>query len=158
MGATKGSADVGTISYVIYLMNYAFAQRFADAPTRLKKELDAVLTLQGDLDAVEKAIQSAKICLSQSSTPAKSAKILKGLQETHDELLDRVKDLYVSLNIPDSYPNLGGVGLDFVRTLLMARDLKFNIRKRAIGSFFEWDRLDQAVGGKSNPLGMFILF
>jgi hypothetical protein len=119
--------------------------------------LDAVLTLQGDLDTVEKAIQSAKLSLSQSSTPAKSAKILKGLQETHDELSDRVEDLYVSLNIQESYPDLQGVGLDFIRTLIMARDLKVNIRKRAIRSFFEWDRLDQAVGGKSNPLGMFIL-
>lgn len=35
----------------------------------------------------------------------------------------------------------------------MARNLKINIRKRAIGSFFEWDRLDQAVGGQSQTLG-----
>ncbi|KAI6003806.1 hypothetical protein EDD15DRAFT_2360083 [Pisolithus albus] len=35
----------------------------------------------------------------------------------------------------------------------MARDLKINIRKRAIGSFFEWDKLDRAVGGKDKPLG-----
>lgn len=119
--------------------------------------MDAVLTLQGDLDAVEKAINSAKLSLAHSSTPAKSAKILIGLQETHDQLSDRVEDLYVSLNIQESYPDLQGVGLDFIRTLIMARDLKVNIRKRAIGSFFEWDRLDQAVGGKSNPLGMFIL-
>ena len=82
---------------------------------------------------------------------------MKGLQETHDELSDKVEDLYISLNIQESYPNLQGVGLDFVRTLLMARDLKVNIRKMAIGSFFEWDRLDQAVGGKSNPLGAFII-
>lgn len=35
----------------------------------------------------------------------------------------------------------------------MARDLKINIRKRAIASFFEWDKLDRAVGGKQNALG-----
>lgn len=28
-----------------------------------------------------------------------------------------------------------------------------NIRKRAIGSFFEWDRLDQAIGGQNQALG-----
>jgi len=128
----------------------------ADAPARLKKELDTVLTLQGDLDSVEKAIHAAKLTLSQSSTPSKSTKILKGLEEMHDELSDKVEELYVSLNIPESYPDLEGVGLEFIRTLLMARDLKVNIRKRAIGSFFEWDRLDQAVGGRSNPLGMFL--
>jgi len=123
---------------------------------RLKKELDTVLTLQGDLDAVEKAIHTAKLTLSQSSTPSRSIKILKGLEEMHDDLSDKVEELYISLNIQESYPDLLGVGLDFVRTLLMARDLKVNIRKRAIGSFFEWDRLDQAVGGRSNPLGKFL--
>ena len=40
----------------------------------------------------------------------------------------------------------------------MARDLKINIRKRAIGTFFEYDKLDQAVAGHSNPLGQRFLF
>jgi len=75
----------------------------------------------------------------------------------HEDLSDKVEELYVSLNIQESYPNLQGVGLDFVRTLLMARDLKVNICKWEIRSFFEWDRLDQAVGGRSNPLGVLIL-
>jgi hypothetical protein len=35
----------------------------------------------------------------------------------------------------------------------MARDLKINIRKRAIGSFFEWDKLDRAAGGCEEVLG-----
>jgi len=35
----------------------------------------------------------------------------------------------------------------------MARDLKINIRKRAIACFFEREKLDRAVGGKQNPLG-----
>jgi hypothetical protein len=46
------------------------------------------------------------------------------------------------------------MSLDFVRTLLIARDLKINIRKRAIASLSECDKLDRAVGGKTNPLGM----
>ncbi|KAG6903783.1 hypothetical protein DXG01_014927, partial [Tephrocybe rancida] len=35
----------------------------------------------------------------------------------------------------------------------MARDLGINIRKRAIGSFLEWDKFDQAVGGREQSLG-----
>ena len=123
---------------------------------RLKKELDTVLTLQGDLDAIEKAIHTAKLTLSQSSTLLKSIKILKGLEEMHDDLSDKVEELYILLNIQESYLDLLRVGLDFIWTLLMARNLKVNIRKRAIGSFFKWDRLDQAVGRRSNPLGMFL--
>lgn len=37
------------------------------------------------------------------------------------------------------------------------RDLKINIRKRAIGSFFEWDKLDCAVGGRQKALGKSLL-
>ena len=35
----------------------------------------------------------------------------------------------------------------------MAWDLKINIRKRVVSSFFKWDKLDYAVGGKDKPLG-----
>ena len=115
--------------------------------------MDSILSLQGDLETIEKAINAAKGMLSTSATPDESKDILKGLQETHQLLTDKVEALYVSLNIQESYPDLKGMNLDFVRTLLMARDLKINIRKRAIGSFFEWDRLDQAVGGRSQTLG-----
>ena len=55
----------------------------ADAPAWLKKELDTILTLQGDLNAMEKAIHAAKITLSQSSTLSKLTKILRGLEEMH---------------------------------------------------------------------------
>ncbi|KAG1817895.1 hypothetical protein EV424DRAFT_1324093, partial [Suillus variegatus] len=51
------------------------------------------------------------------------------------------------------FPELQGVDLDFVQTLLMACDLKINIWKRAIGSFFEWDKLDRAAGGANQALG-----
>ena len=64
-----------------------------------------------------------------------------------------LEGLYSSLDIQDSFPDLQGVELEFVRVLLLARDQKIAIRKRAIGSFFEWDRLDQAVGGQNQALG-----
>ncbi|KAF8178009.1 hypothetical protein BJ912DRAFT_856565, partial [Pholiota molesta] len=127
----------------------------AHAPAKLKRELDTILSLQGDLESVEKAINVAKSALASASsaTPQDSNQILNGLLETHAAFTSRVEALYVSLNVHDSYPDLKGASLDFIRTLLMARDLKINIRKRAIGSFFEWDRLDQAVGGRSQTLG-----
>ena len=88
-----------------------------------------------------------------STAPKKSAKIVKCLLETHQDLTNTVEVLYVSLDIQESFPDLDGVDLEFVRTLLVARDLKINIRERAIGSFFEWDRLDQAVGRRNQALG-----
>ncbi|RDB30958.1 hypothetical protein Hypma_000078 [Hypsizygus marmoreus] len=124
-----------------------------DAPARLKKELDTVINLQGDLDTVESAIHSARSVISQATPSPESLSTLKHLEETHDDLKNQVEFLYASLNVHDSFPELYGVDLEFVRTLLMARDLKINIRKRAIGSFFEWDKLDQASGGREQSIG-----
>lgn len=85
-----------------------------DAPARLKKELDTILSLQGDLDMVEKAINSTKTTLASSATPEASKGILNGLLETHATFSNKVKALYVSLNIHDSYPDLKGAPLEFV--------------------------------------------
>jgi len=60
--------------------------------------------------------------------------------------------LYVSLNVGDKFPELQDINLDFVLTLLLAHDLKINICKWAIGSFFEWDKLDRAIRGAQKTL------
>ncbi|PPQ96513.1 hypothetical protein CVT26_010429 [Gymnopilus dilepis] len=123
----------------------------AHAPVRLKKEIDTLLSLQTELEDDKKAIQTTQSTL--SSAPKKTTKILKNLLENQEELIDDLEELYSSLEIQDSFPDLEGVDLEFVRVLLLARDQKIVIRQRAIGSFFEWDRLDQAVGGRNQALG-----
>lgn len=65
--------------------------------------------------------------------------------------------LYSSLNVQDQFLELTGLNLNFVKNLLMAHDLKINIHKRAIGSFFEWDKLDRMVGGKDKALGLYLI-
>ena len=72
-----------------------------------------------------------------------------------NRLLENVELLFSSLNVGVDFPELRGFPLPFVQTLLLARDLKRNIRMRAIEAFFEWDRLDQAVGGREEALGWF---
>ncbi|KAG2124876.1 hypothetical protein DEU56DRAFT_963177 [Suillus clintonianus] len=123
------------------------------APARLKKELDIVLSLQTDLDTSHKALQAAKSILGKESASDDTIQALESLTNGHDRLITKVETLYVSLNIHDRFPELQGIDLEFVRILLTARDLKMNIRKRAIASFFEWDKLDRAVGGAQQALG-----
>lgn len=112
-----------------------------------------VLNLQGDLDGVDTAIQATRSTLSKTGPSHNSLKLLAALEATQESLKEKVEALYASLNVHDAFPELQGIDLEFVRTLLMARDLKINIRKRAIGSFFEWDKLDQATGGREQPIG-----
>ncbi|KAK7064632.1 hypothetical protein R3P38DRAFT_2492092 [Favolaschia claudopus] len=125
----------------------------AHAPQRLRRELDKVLSLQTQIDAVEKAIEDTKKTLKGAGAPTSSLKILQGLELTHEKLSTEAEALYGSLNIHDTYPELRGLPLEFTQTLLVMRDLKINIRKRATGSFMEWETLDRAVSGRREPLG-----
>jgi len=123
-----------------------------DAPAWLKKELDTVLILQSNLEALDKALQAAQMIIKKDATQD-TLEALQSLECSHNQLLTKVDVLYTSLNIQDRFSELHGVNLEFVCTLLLACDLKINIQKQAIGSFFEWDKLDRAVGGKQKALG-----
>lgn len=134
-----------------------FLNSIKDAPARLKKELDSVLLLQGEIEVIDEKILQVQQAIGSSSPSDQSLSLLTSLQTHQSQLKNTAEELYASLNVQDSFPELTGINLEFVRTLLLARDLKINIRKRAIGSFFEWDRLDQAVGGRDQAIGTFTL-
>lgn len=129
-----------------------------DAPAKLKRDLDAVLTLQTELTQIDELIQHVNKAMSQDAGNTEAHNFLTALRQAHGDTISKVEDLYVSLNVADSFPEIKGLPLDFVRTLLLARDLKINIRKRAIGTFFEWDKLDRAAGGRDQPLGQLFYF
>ncbi|TFK17153.1 hypothetical protein FA15DRAFT_761178 [Coprinopsis marcescibilis] len=124
----------------------------AHAPVRLRKELDALLRLQTDVEKLEKSLEHARAEFSDT-TSADSIKNVEFMEESYDKMRDHVESLYASLNIQDIFPELKNLELKFVRQLLLLRDLKINIRKRAIGNLFEWDRLNQATGGRHQALG-----
>ncbi|KAI6152500.1 hypothetical protein BKA82DRAFT_29556 [Pisolithus tinctorius] len=114
------------------------------APAWLKKELDTVLVLQADVEASDRALQATCTIIVQDMMQD-TLDALKSLECSHDRLLNKIDALYASLNIPDKFPELHGVNLEFVQTLLMVRDLKI--------IFFKWDKLDRAVGGNQKALG-----
>ena len=126
---------------------------FADAPTRLKKELNIVLTLQADINTIERTLQNMRKTILHGEAPKDSLTTITTMEQTQQQLQEESERLYALLNVHNSYPELQGMSLEFVRTLLLARNLKINIRKCAIASFFKWGKLDGAMGGKSNPLG-----
>ncbi|KIN99430.1 hypothetical protein M404DRAFT_30479 [Pisolithus tinctorius Marx 270] len=105
-----------------------------------------------DLEVADRALQAARAIIEKDATEDTLA-ALESLERSHDRLLNKVDLLYASLNIHDKFPELNGIDMEFIRMLLLACDLKINIRKQAIGSFFEWDKLDRTVGGKQKALG-----
>lgn len=124
-----------------------------DAPAKLKRDLDAVLSLQAELDTIQQHFIAVQKIISEDMNNKEASHFLNILRQMHEAAISKVEELYVSLNVTESFPEVKGLPLGFTRTLLMARNLKINIRKRAIGTFFEWERLDRAAGGHDQPLG-----
>jgi hypothetical protein len=98
-------------------------------------------------------LQATRTTLEKDATSGDTLDVLKSLQRGHDHLMAKVEVQYSSLNVHNRFPELDGVNLDFVRVLLIAWDLKMNIQKCTIASFFEWDKLNHAVGGSQQTLG-----
>ena len=107
-----------------------------------------MLTLPADLDNSNKVLQLARTTIKKGNASPGIMDALASLECGHARLMTKAEALYSSLNVHDQFPELKNISLDFVQILLMARDLKINICKRAVGTFFEWDKLNHAVGGK----------
>jgi hypothetical protein len=126
-----------------------------DTPKRMEKDFQALVELQADADNIAKTTRLLKssIAITQGQKH-QSLKIMTKLEDSYKQCLDDLDRLYASLRIEQDFENLQGISFEFMQTLLQARDLKINIRQKAINLFFEWERLRQAVGGKDTPLGM----
>ncbi|EMD37963.1 hypothetical protein CERSUDRAFT_48433 [Gelatoporia subvermispora B] len=125
----------------------------AHAPARLKKEVNAVITLQTEIDRVDEAIEAISTQLSAENALPQCETILGNLRRTSAELGSRAEMLYSSLNVGAIFPELKGINAELVRMLILTRDIKVNIRKRVTAQLLEYDRIDRAAGGKDNPLG-----
>jgi hypothetical protein len=89
-----------------HLRVYFFSRACIDAPARLRRELDKVLSLQTQIDAVYKGIQDAKQSITGPAASSQSMSLLRGLQQTHETLSQEAEALYASLNIHNSFPQL----------------------------------------------------
>ncbi|EMD34765.1 hypothetical protein CERSUDRAFT_54749 [Gelatoporia subvermispora B] len=123
------------------------------APTQLKKEIDAVISLQQEIDRVTVAVKDIKARFKDDDTSPRAKSLLSWLHTTSSNLSERAEKLYTSLNISQMFPELKGVNAEFVRMLLLAHDIKIIVRKRVVAQLLEFDRIDRAAGGKDNPLG-----
>jgi hypothetical protein len=72
---------------------------------------------------------------------------LSVLEGTLSQLRLQAEKFYLSLEVNKDFPVLKGVDLDFVRKLLMLREVKASVQRRATSTFWEFNKLDQASGG-----------
>ncbi|KAF9041365.1 hypothetical protein BJ165DRAFT_1329754, partial [Panaeolus papilionaceus] len=120
-------------------------------PTKVKADISCVLILQEEVEMLQTRLASAKKGL--KSKRKQTQKSIDSFESQIEGLQEDIEEIFLSLNIHASYPELEGLGADFVRTLILASELKETIRRLAIESFCELGRLDQAVRGVHQPLG-----
>ncbi|KAJ7583723.1 hypothetical protein C8J56DRAFT_1054242 [Mycena floridula] len=149
-------------------------------PAKIKKELEKVISLLADIEGLDATIENARKAVANARNHAQKAiaaardsptkltakrenkrrkafsdavTLFTSLKACQDAFKEQVSSLYDSLNLTDEFDELAGINLDFAKILVSLRDLKVTIRKRAIASFFEWERLDQSVGGRHQTIG-----
>ncbi|KAL0057265.1 hypothetical protein AAF712_016102 [Marasmius tenuissimus] len=120
--------------------------RRSHAPARIRKQLAKVFELENEIDALSASIAATRASINKMPEPSADAlTILAGMEAHHREMKKKATDLYASLNLPKDHPDLAGLSMEIVTQLLLARDLKINLRTRVIGRLHECDRLDQAL-------------
>ncbi|KAF7357059.1 hypothetical protein MSAN_01299300 [Mycena sanguinolenta] len=129
VGGAEGGTVVASSTYVPSSAITASSHKLQTPLRDWKRELDKVLGLQVQIDAVEKSIAEAKQSIMSGDASQETLALLRRLEATHTTLSTQAEALYASLNIQDNFPELQDLPLEFVRTLLMMRDLKINIRK-----------------------------
>ncbi|KAI5983564.1 hypothetical protein F5J12DRAFT_899644 [Pisolithus orientalis] len=142
--------------YSVTLLKHLFSHLPVTATVVALYDIGCILTCsldKADLEVADQALQAACTIIEKDVTED-TLEALESLECSHDHLLNKVDLLYASLNIHDKFPELNSVNIEFIWMLLLACDLKINVWKQAIGSFFEWDKLDHTVGGKQKALGM----
>lgn len=114
------------------------------------------MALQDDIEAVEDRIAETDAVLkgAASGASARNARHdMRELRDTHQTLTRQVEALYDQLDVGELFPHIRGYGYEFARTLVMLYDAKCIVRQKVTGRFFEYAKLDRAVGGRDNPLG-----
>ncbi|KAJ7600345.1 hypothetical protein C8J56DRAFT_768015 [Mycena floridula] len=123
------------------------------APAQLKKEVSKLMALQAQISGIDSSIENVQKAIRGAHGTRQSLELIKTLQATQTSLKCQVDSLYASLNLSADFPTIVGLSIEHVQTLIMARSLKTVLRKKAISSFMEWDRLGQSIGGRQQTIG-----
>lgn len=79
--------------------------------------------------------------------------LLERVDTLQQETKESLNAIYLEYHLQDAHESLKDLPKPVLLQLFLAQDLRRAIREKACESFFEWDAIDQAVGGKDEPLG-----
>ena len=79
--------------------------------------------------------------------------LIERVQILQQETRQSLNTIYLDYHLEDVNDAVRNLPKPLLLQLFLAQDLRRAIREKACESFFEWDAIDQAVGGKDVPLG-----
>ncbi|KAJ2913948.1 hypothetical protein MD484_g6465, partial [Candolleomyces efflorescens] len=123
------------------------------APKRLKTHLGNILNIHTDINELESTIEKSLKLVSKGSLPETCRPAISNLQTQLQKIEANAQSLYAAINIPDEFPSLRGVDMEFIRKLYLIREVKSSVQRKATSAFWEFDKLDRATGGKDIALG-----
>lgn len=117
--------------------------------------MESVLALQERVDALDEAISNteANVPTGSRNTTMAANRAIRLLKTTQRELLHQAQELHATLNIPEEFDAIRGLGLEFTATLLQTFEAKRGCRTLITNRFQEWAYLDSAAAGKGNAVG-----
>ncbi|RXW17975.1 hypothetical protein EST38_g7890 [Candolleomyces aberdarensis] len=123
------------------------------APLRLKAHISNILNIQTDINELEATVERSLKLVSKGALPETCRPAISGLQAQLQKIEANAQSLYSTLNVPNKFPSLIGVDLEFIRRLYLIREIKASVQRKATSTFWEFDKLDRATGGKDVALG-----
>ncbi|KAJ2912261.1 hypothetical protein MD484_g8155, partial [Candolleomyces efflorescens] len=123
------------------------------APKRLKTHLGNILNIHTDINELEATIEKSLKLVSKGSLPETCRPAISNLQTQLQKIEANAQLLYNAINIPEEFPSLRGVDVEFIRKLYLIREVKASVQRKATSAFWEFDKLDRATGGKDIALG-----
>jgi hypothetical protein len=152
-----------------------------DTPRELQRGLDTIARLEEQLSAIGIAVDDAvrdfrdRLRRSRENVDPDGRRRRHAANELHKDglaaqgILDRLASarlalqehlhsLYGVLDLPPELEELGDIDRHFLHVLIQCRETKVAIREKAVGTLFEMERMEQAVGGHNNALGGCLTF
>jgi hypothetical protein len=124
-----------------------------DTGKLLESRLNLVSSWQSQLYHCNQQFERVLARFTEEDDTPENRKWIARLEKVKADVQDSVNDLYSDLGLLKEYPSLAAVDGKFVKTLLLCRDKKIEVRKAATSVLNEMLNLEDAAEGHHNPLG-----
>jgi hypothetical protein len=129
---------------------------FVDSGKALEKRLNHISYWHSKLYKCNNEFERIIKTFTEEDYTEENQDYISRLEEIKTVFQTQVDDLYISLGIQKEYPALKDVDAKFVKSLLMCRDAKIELRRVATCYLSASESINDAAGGANDPIGAYL--